>query len=138
MQNRLGQLDSVNAPSPLGRHARRRVVKVFVVRFKEPEIDLVQLLVEDLLRKFVSVRHRIGSEKNSILATFEELAGGWGRAAQFTDARPNLHAHVRKPVKIPGEVLQIRSEIADVQLQELRFRMPSNNSVPGLQDFRDR
>ena len=55
-QNLVRQLDTINPPTALRRNLRRSVVKILVVGFEETIIDFVQLIVEDLLRKFVADR----------------------------------------------------------------------------------
>ena len=79
-QNGLGQFDAVDFPSALRWNLRGRIVKVFVVSFKKAVIDLVQLVVEYLLREFIAVRSRIRSEENPVLILVEKLARGAGLA----------------------------------------------------------
>src|SRR5215831_16602200 len=52
-QNRVGQMQPINAPAALRRNRRGRVVKVFVICFQKPIVNLVELVHKKLLRGFV-------------------------------------------------------------------------------------
>src|ERR1035438_1551361 len=66
-KNRLWQIDAVNAPAPLRRDFCRSIVEVLVVSLQESIVDFVQLIVEYLLRKLVTVRSGVGAEQDTIL-----------------------------------------------------------------------
>src|SRR6266700_2930037 len=85
-ENCVRQINPVNSPTALRRYFRRSVIEIFVFGFKEPEINLIQLVVEDLLRKFVTVRSRVRGEQNPVLVLVEEFARGYRLPPEFADA----------------------------------------------------
>src|SRR5438105_1960981 len=62
LENLIRQPQTINPPAPLRRYPRRRVVKIVVFGFQKPVIGLVQLIVEDLLRRVDSARDGVGSK----------------------------------------------------------------------------
>src|SRR5260370_38109949 len=60
-QDRVGELDAVDAPATLRRHIGRSVVEGFVIRLKETAVGRVGPVVEYLLRKLVTVRRCVCS-----------------------------------------------------------------------------
>ena len=112
LQDAFGQRNAVDAPAPLRRHRGGRVVEVLVVRLEEAVVDLVEQVVEDLLRGRVPLggRDRVRAEEDPVLVGLEELPRGARLAAELPDARPELDGEVRKPVerlRDEGEVLGV-------------------------------
>src|SRR6266581_5101665 len=134
-ENCVRQINPVNSPTTLRRYFRRSVVEIFVFGFKEPEIDLIQLVIEDLLRKFVTVRSRIRGEQNPVLVLVEEFASSDRLASQFADARGNIDEHVGKAVKILRYVLQILCEVSNMEHDELRLRVSRDYSIASGEQF---
>src|ERR1700680_392550 len=76
LQNGVRQVNAVNAPAALRRYFGRGVIKILVLSLQEAVVNLVQLIVEHLLRKLVAMRSGIGSEKNAVLIFVKEFTGG--------------------------------------------------------------
>src|SRR5690606_15584159 len=89
-QDLIRQPQPVDAPPTLRRHRRGCVVEVLVLRLEEAEIDLVQLVAEDLLRRLVSLRNRVRSEQDPVLVLLEEPARRPRLASELADAGPDL------------------------------------------------
>src|SRR5260370_18883504 len=83
-KNRLPQIDAVNAPAPLRGDFRRSVVEVLVVSLQESIVNLVQLFVEYLLRKLVTVRSGVGTKHDAILILVEKLPRRAGLPSQLS------------------------------------------------------
>src|SRR5882724_3749064 len=117
-ENRVWQVDPVNFPSTLRRNFRRSIVKVLVFTLQETEIDFVELVVENLLRVFITMRRCVRREKDTILIFVEELARGSRLASQLSNARRNVDVHVREAIEAFRYVLQIFREIPSVKNNE--------------------
>ena len=87
-QDLIRQMDPVDTPSPLWRNVRRSIVKILIVGFQESIVDLVESVVEYLLRRIVAVRCRIGAEEDSVLILLKEGTRGPRLAAQFSGGSP--------------------------------------------------
>src|ERR1044072_9248201 len=74
LQNLIRQADSVNTPAPLRRNRSWSVVEVLILGFEKAVIDLVQLVAEDLLRRFVSMRCRVCGKQNPVLVLIKKCA----------------------------------------------------------------
>src|SRR3954452_9883760 len=71
-QDLLRKRETVDSPPSLRWHTRRCVVEILILGFKEPVIDVIQVLAEHLLRRFRTERNRVGPKQNSILVFVEE------------------------------------------------------------------
>src|ERR1700756_4837086 len=129
LENRLRQPNPINSPAALGRDSSWSVVEVFVFGFEKTKIDLVQLVVENLLRELVTMRGRIGAKKNAVLIFVEKLTRSSGLASKFSDARRQVNEHVRIAIEILRHVLQIFREVAYVHDNELRPGMSSDDPI---------
>src|SRR5918993_808135 len=130
-QNPVGQPQPVNLPAPLRGFGRRGVVEVLVLGLKEPVVDFVQLVAEDLLRRLEAVGHGVGAEENSVLIPVEELTRGAGLAPKLADARADLDRGVPvavEPLRDPRQVFGV----ADVQVDEVRARVARDDAVARL------
>src|SRR5450755_669875 len=134
-KNRIRQINPVNPPPALRRYLGGCVVEMLIFGFQKTEINLIQLVIEDLLWKFVAVRSRVRAEQNPVLVPFEELAGSCRLASEFADARGNIDEHVGKAVEIFGYVLQILCEVSYMECHKLGFRMPRHHSIAGSDQF---
>src|SRR5207247_4507088 len=105
----VGKAEAVDPPAPLGRDGGRRVVEVLVLGLEEPVVDLVELVLEDLLRVALAVggRHGIGPEEDPVLVLLGELPRGARLAAQLSDARSDLDRHVGQLVEGGGHEGQV-------------------------------
>src|SRR4051812_28667850 len=131
LQDRLRQAQAVDPPASLGRDGRGRVIEVLVLRLQEPVVDLVERIVEDLLRVVVAVRrrHRVRAEEDAVLVLLEELPRRARLPAQLADAGPDLDRRVRELVQglaHEGEVLRV---VPDVEEHELGAGMAGEHAV---------
>src|SRR4029077_16077914 len=118
--NGVRQIDTVNPPASLRRYLRWSIVEVFILGFQKAIVDLIQLIVEHLLRELVTMRRRVGRKQNPVLVLVEKLSRSKRLAAEFSDASRHVHVHVRKPVEVLGDILQVLREVAEVQGYKLR------------------
>ena len=81
------------------------------------------------------MRSRVCTEKDPVLVFVEEFVGRSRLAAEFADARRDIDEHVRVAVKVVRNVLQILSEIPNVQHNELRSGMPRHNTIARRQQL---
>src|SRR6185295_17140251 len=75
LQDALGKTEAVDPPAALRRHRSGGVVEVLVLRLEEAVVDLVELVVEDLLRVLVALGRRdgVGPEEDPVLVLVEEF-----------------------------------------------------------------
>src|SRR5882724_11568115 len=76
------------------------------------------------------MRSCIGGEKNPVLIFVEELTRSARLATEFSDARCEIDEHVWIAVEILRDILQIFREVAYVQDNKLRLRVPGDDTVP--------
>src|ERR1041385_2932672 len=134
-QNRLGQLNAIDFPAALRRNLGWSVIEILIIGFKETIVDLVQLVVEDLLRKLIAMERRVCAEKNAVLIFVEEAACTPWLPPKFADPGGNINAHVWKAVEVLGDISKIFGEVANVKHKELGFRMTRENTIAGLKQL---
>src|ERR1044072_3114763 len=94
LQNLIRQADSVNTPAPLRRDGGWSVVEVLILRLEKAVIDLVQLVAEDLLRRFLSMRCRVCGKQNPVLVLIKKFACQAWLPAEFADTSSDIDGHV--------------------------------------------
>src|SRR6266481_10112444 len=126
----------IDPPAPLWRYFRRSVVKILILGFQKAVINLIQFVIEHLLRKLFAVRGCIRTKQDAVLIFVKKLPGSTRLPPQFADPCCSVHGHIGKSIEVVGYVLQVFGKITDMQGDKLRFWMFGKNAVSGFQQFR--
>lgn len=122
-------------PAALWGNGGGGVIEVFILGFKEAVVDFVELVTEDLLWGLFATGDGIGAKEDAVLVLVEEAAGGAGLAAEFADASGDVDGKVGVLVEGGGDVLEVFGEVADVEGDELRFGVASEDAIAGGKEF---
>src|SRR4051794_35773114 len=128
-------MNSINSPPPLRRNFGGSIIEILIFSFEETKINFVELVIEDLLREFVAVERGIRGEKNPVLVLVEKFSGGYRLSPQLANPGSHIDEHVREPVQVLGNILQIFRKIAEVQGDKLRLRVACHHAIAGFNQF---
>ena len=81
------------------------------------------------------MRNCVGPEQNAVLVAFEEPARRARLPPEFPNSRSQFDGHVREPVQIVRDILEVFGEIAHMQDKELRLGMARHHVVARLQQI---
>src|SRR5579871_1907975 len=90
-QDRLRQIDAIDAPTTLWRYVRRSVVEVFVICLQKPIVDLIEFVIENLLRILITMRIGISPKQNPVLIPVKESSRRARLPSQLANTCGNVH-----------------------------------------------
>src|ERR1700733_1388756 len=108
-------MNPINLPPSLRWGFRGRVIEVLIIGLEESIINLVEFVVENLLRKLVTVRRSVRSKQNPVLILVEESPRSPRLPPQLANTRSDVNVHVRKAVEAFGYIGKIFREIPHMQ-----------------------
>src|SRR5262245_4283588 len=131
VENLIGQSDSINAPTSLRGNWRWRIIEVLIFGFKKSVIDLVKLIAENLLWRFIPMRRRVCCKQDSVLILVEELSSHSRLATKFTDARRDINVHIWITVQRLSDSRQV-FRICVVQSNQVCLRVSLHDAISRL------
>src|SRR6185295_2365769 len=102
--------------------------EILVLRLEKAIIDFIQLVAEDLLRCFNSVRCRIGSKQDPVLILVEELARHAWLSTKLADTSSDIHVHVWVTIETLRNIREI-FRICRVKRDELCARVSLHHAI---------